>query len=142
MECALAKPQSEQKPAGGSSLQRTGLLPGYPHGAGYGMMGSAYGALGAGYVAAGFTQVRRYNCVSLCYCTLCNLILNYLVWMVIIIVYLLINHFGFSFNVQGDCLIASLVILSCGCGFMIYTHEDLTDLFSLFLCSCYDLKEL
>ena len=73
MECALAKPQSEQKPAGGSNLQRTGLLPGYPHGAGYGMMGSAYGA---GYVAAGLAQVRRYNYVSLCYCTLCNELLG------------------------------------------------------------------
>ncbi|KAJ6739470.1 hypothetical protein OIU74_004278 [Salix koriyanagi] len=61
VECALAKPQSEQKPAGGSSMQRTGLLPGYPHGAGYGMMGSAYGALGAGYVAAGFTQPLIYG---------------------------------------------------------------------------------
>ncbi|KAF9684689.1 hypothetical protein SADUNF_Sadunf04G0144700 [Salix dunnii] len=61
VECALAKPQSEQKPAGGSNLQRTGLLPGYPHGAGYGMMGSSYGALGAGYVAAGFTQPLIYG---------------------------------------------------------------------------------
>jgi hypothetical protein len=33
-----------------------------------------------------------------------------------------INHFGCSFNVQGDYLIAFLVILSFG--FMIYTHED------------------
>jgi len=38
------------------------LLPGYPPGVGYGMMGSAYGALGAGYVATGFTQVRKYDC--------------------------------------------------------------------------------
>jgi len=41
------------------------LLPGYPPGVGYGMMGSAYGALGAGYVATGFTQVRRYDRVFL-----------------------------------------------------------------------------
>ncbi|KAH8510220.1 hypothetical protein H0E87_007958 [Populus deltoides] len=61
VECALAKPQSEQKPAGGSNLQRTGLLPGYPPGVGYGMMGSAYGALGAGYVATGFTQPLIYG---------------------------------------------------------------------------------
>ncbi|XP_073267433.1 heterogeneous nuclear ribonucleoprotein Q isoform X3 [Populus alba] len=56
VECALAKPQSEQKAAGGSNLQNTGLLPGYPPGVGYGMMGNAYGALGAGYVTAGFAQ--------------------------------------------------------------------------------------
>ncbi|KAJ6410166.1 hypothetical protein OIU84_009629 [Salix udensis] len=56
VECALAKPQSEQKAAGGSNLQNTGLLPGYPSGVGYGMMGNAYGALGAGYVTAGFAQ--------------------------------------------------------------------------------------
>ena len=61
MECALAKPQSEQKAAGGSNLQNTGLLPGYPPGVGYGMMGNAYGALGAGYLTAGFAQVRRHD---------------------------------------------------------------------------------
>ncbi|KAJ6986152.1 heterogeneous nuclear ribonucleoprotein Q-like isoform X2 [Populus alba x Populus x berolinensis] len=61
VECALAKPQSEQKAAGGSNLQNTGLLPGYPPGVGYGMMGNAYGALGAGYVTAGFAQPLIYG---------------------------------------------------------------------------------
>ncbi|KAJ6311105.1 hypothetical protein OIU76_015767 [Salix suchowensis] len=61
VECALAKPQSEQKAAGSSNLQNTGLLPGYPSGVGYGMMGNAYGALGAGYVTAGFAQPLIYG---------------------------------------------------------------------------------
>lgn len=64
MECSLAKPQADQKPVGGSNLPKSGLLPCYPPGIGYGLVGAPYGALGAGYGAAGFAQVRRYACIS------------------------------------------------------------------------------
>lgn len=65
MECSLAKPQADQKSAGGSVSQKPSLLPNYPPHIGYGLAGGAYGALGAGFGAAAFTQVRR-NCTFVC----------------------------------------------------------------------------
>lgn len=64
LECSLAKPQADQKPVGGTSSHKSGLLPTYPPHVGYGLVGGPYGALGAGFGAAGFAQVR-YICLSL-----------------------------------------------------------------------------
>ncbi|XP_065866153.1 heterogeneous nuclear ribonucleoprotein Q-like isoform X2 [Euphorbia lathyris] len=61
LECSLAKPQADQKTVGMSNLQKSGLLPGYPSGAGYGLVGGAFGAIGAGYGAAGFAQPMIYG---------------------------------------------------------------------------------
>ncbi|XP_028119542.1 heterogeneous nuclear ribonucleoprotein Q-like [Camellia sinensis] len=62
LECSLAKPQlTDQKSSGASNSQKSALLPRYPPGLGYGLVGGAYGALGAGYGAAGFGQPPIYG---------------------------------------------------------------------------------
>lgn len=53
VECSLAKPQTDQKASGGSSSQKSALLPSYPPRLGYGLAGSAYGA--------GFAQPMMYG---------------------------------------------------------------------------------
>ncbi|KAI8013476.1 Heterogeneous nuclear ribonucleoprotein Q [Camellia lanceoleosa] len=59
---ALLKPQlTDQKSSGASNSQKSALLPRYPPGLGYGLVGGAYGALGAGYGAAGFGQPPIYG---------------------------------------------------------------------------------
>lgn len=64
MECSLAKPQTDQKSVGASNLQKSRLLPSYPAGVGYGLLGNNFGVLGSGYGSAGFAQVRRYEFMS------------------------------------------------------------------------------
>ncbi|WCJ41833.1 RNA-binding (RRM/RBD/RNP motifs) family protein [Euphorbia peplus] len=59
LECSLAKPQTDQKTVGVSNLHKSGLLSGYPPGAGYGMVGGAFGTVGYG--AAGFGQPMLYG---------------------------------------------------------------------------------
>ncbi|KAL0374862.1 UNVERIFIED_CONTAM: Heterogeneous nuclear ribonucleoprotein Q [Sesamum radiatum] len=61
VECSLAKPQADQKTAGGSNSQKSAILPTYPPRVGYGLIGSPYGALGAGYPGANFTQPLIYG---------------------------------------------------------------------------------
>ncbi|KAL0309515.1 UNVERIFIED_CONTAM: Heterogeneous nuclear ribonucleoprotein Q [Sesamum radiatum] len=61
VECSLAKPQADQKTAGGSNSQKSAILPTYPPRVGYGLVGSPYGALGAGYPGANFTQPLIYG---------------------------------------------------------------------------------
>ncbi|KAJ4724825.1 Heterogeneous nuclear ribonucleoprotein like [Melia azedarach] len=61
LECSLAKPQADQKSAGGSVSQKPSLLSNYPPHIGYGLAGGAYGALGAGFGAAAFTQPVIYG---------------------------------------------------------------------------------
>ncbi|KDP34291.1 hypothetical protein JCGZ_12820 [Jatropha curcas] len=57
LECSLAKPQADQKPVGVSNLQHSGLLPSYPPGVGYGLVGGGFAAVGAG----GFAQPLIYG---------------------------------------------------------------------------------
>ncbi|KAL1566145.1 heterogeneous nuclear ribonucleoprotein Q isoform X2 [Salvia divinorum] len=55
VECSLAKPQADQKSAGGSNSQKAAIFPSYPPNMGYGLVGASYG-LGAGYSGANFAQ--------------------------------------------------------------------------------------
>lgn len=59
MEASLAKPQADQKSAGGSASQKPSLLPNFPPHIGYGLAGGPYGALGAGFSPAALAQVKR-----------------------------------------------------------------------------------
>lgn len=68
VECSLAKPQADQKSAGGSNSQKGAIFPSYPPNMGYGLVGASYG-LGAGYSGANFAQVRSllfsFTCIFL-----------------------------------------------------------------------------
>lgn len=61
LECSLAKPQADQKSAGGSVSEKPSLLQNYPPHIGYGLAGGTYGALGAGFGAAAFAQPLVYG---------------------------------------------------------------------------------
>ncbi|KAG8655099.1 heterogeneous nuclear ribonucleoprotein Q [Manihot esculenta] len=61
LECSLAKPQTDQKSVGASNLQKSRLLPSYPAGVGYGLLGNNFGVLGSGYGSAGFAQPLIYG---------------------------------------------------------------------------------
>ncbi|CAL9203914.1 unnamed protein product [Musa hybrid cultivar] len=50
LDCSLAKPPADNKKVeAGSSAQKAALLPNYPPGIGYGVLGGAYGALAPGF---------------------------------------------------------------------------------------------
>ncbi|KAL5830835.1 hypothetical protein ACOSQ4_016189 [Xanthoceras sorbifolium] len=65
LEASLAKPQADQKSAGGSASQKPSLLQSYPPHIGYGLSGASYGAsygaLGAGFGAAALAQPLIYG---------------------------------------------------------------------------------
>ncbi|KAK3205697.1 hypothetical protein Dsin_019743 [Dipteronia sinensis] len=61
LEASLAKPQADQKSAGGSASQKPSLLQSYPPHIGYGLAGNPYGALGAGFGAAALAQPLIYG---------------------------------------------------------------------------------